>query len=286
MTMIDLSRTPTTKLRTCFIAGAWGSGKTHLCATWPRPAVLCAGREGGYETIANMEPGDFYEPGRIPLVFAIASLQESVVHIHRDIWPRVQRGEIKTIVVEATFYSDDIVRGAPKSDNKWAPYANLLEHMIWLDNQCKRIPGLRLVYNAIEREADGPNASAGVQLAGRALGRKLPAMCDLVGLLCSEGDALGNVSRRLHLTPFGQFPARHRFGRKLPPVVCNPSFRALEMLIGGQATCDALGNVTGPGLTPASVTLPSVLPTLPLPPLGGAPIPSLPLPPLPSQPKQ
>lgn len=241
--------------RTTFLYGAYRSGKTHLAATWPRPAILGSNREGGLLTVAHMNPAAWYEPGVTPQLYAVENPSEMIKHLNVDILPQVTLGKIQTIVIELSFYSDDLIRNATTGgDNTWQKYADLESHVIAQDARLKKVPGLRVVYTALAAAEDDKKKPSSVLMAGRALPRKMPALCDVVAYLHQE-DKDDRTDHLLRLTAYGNFPAGHRYGNKLPRLVRNPTFRLLEAVLKGAATVDGDGNVTFP-TSPALAALP------------------------------
>ena len=230
-------------IQSAMIYGPTGCGKTHICATWPRVAWLGSRRELGWKTIENMPPSDFYE-GRKPLIFAVSNIEQLAHDLMTEIFPRTQTGEVRTICIETSFYADDVIRSLSKTNEKngWLKYQSLEEHFAAIDERVKTVEGLRLIYNALASPGVDEKHPSGILIAGRAVAAKLPAMCDLLGYLRPEENG-GKIERVLHLTPYGSFPARHRYGNKLPGLVRNPSFRALEQLLKGEATVDDAGNL-------------------------------------------
>jgi hypothetical protein len=243
MPRIDLSKPPETLFRTSFIYGAYGAGKTDFCATFPRVAWFGSAREGGAETIRWMDKSRWYEPNTPPEVYAVSNPAEFMQHLNVDVMPRVQKGAIKTIVLELSFYSDDMIRSMPKEADSWTKYGDLEKHIINMDEKWKRIPGLRIVYNALAEVQPDDKKPAGPLMAGKALSKKLPAICDAIGYLRTETGADG-VDRFLHFQAYGNFPARHRYGAKLPPFIKNPTYRQIEALLNNRAKCDENGIVT------------------------------------------
>jgi hypothetical protein len=230
--------------RTTFLYGAYRSGKTHLAATWPKPAILGSNREGGLLTVSHMDRQKWYEPGVAPLLFAVESPAEMLAHLNNDILPLAAKGTVKTVVIELSFYSDDLIRNAVASgDNTWQKYADLESHIIATDARLKKIPGLRVVYTALSATEDDKKKPSSVLMAGRALPRKMPALCDVVAYLHQEDEG-DRTDHLLRLTAYGNFPAGHRYGGKLPRMVRNATYRQLEALLAGKATADDNGNVT------------------------------------------
>jgi len=245
MPEINLSQSSGTLLRTAIVYGSFGAGKTHFVATYPRVAILGSARETGWETVRYMKPATFYEPKRPPRFFAVSNIMEVDRDINRTILPAVRNGDIQTICVELSVYSEDVIRSL-KPDagaNGWMPYRTLEEHITELDALTKQIPGLRIIYTALAAEAKNEKHPAGLLLAGRALEKRLPALLNLAGFMLAENIG-GETIRTLYLRPYEGFPARHRYGDRLPDVIRNPTFRKLEGLLKGDLVADALGNVT------------------------------------------
>jgi hypothetical protein len=232
--------------KTNMIIGGSRAGKTHYCATYPRVAWIGATRERGWTTMQNMRRSDFYEPDRPPAIFHVASIAELRPYLDQHVLPRIARGEFRTLVLELSYYSEDVVKSLPVSEgNSWARYATLDEHVQWLDQLFKKMPQVRLVYNALTMDATdkGP---AGPLIAGKAVAKKLPAATEFYAYLRAETTGTGaavTTERVLHLTPHGPFQVGHRYGDRLPPLIRNPTFRKLEDLYHGRASIDAHGNV-------------------------------------------
>ncbi len=231
-------------LRSSIIYGVSRAGKTILNASMPRPAIFASEREGGYKSVQTMDRSLWYEPDMKPIIYTISSIKEMLPYF-KEVEEHTKKGRIKTIVVELSFYSEDIIRSMTSAEEKngWAKYKLLDDHIQWLDATAKRL-GVRIAYNALAADPGDltTKAPAGIYVAGKALARKLPAATDLTGYLRTE-DIGARIDRILHLTPYGAYPAGHRYGAKLPPFVRNATYRKLEDLIMGRATVDEYGNV-------------------------------------------
>ncbi len=234
-------------IKTSLIFGPSGAGKTALCASFPRVAVLSSRREDGLETLGWMDPAMWYERNVKPVGFAVENITDLMLRLHKDIIPRVQSGQVRTICIELTFYADDVMRTMPVDDkNGWAKYANLEQHVVTVDELVKRVPGLRVVYNTLAQSEDNAKATSGVLIPGKALAKKIPAMVSLTGYLHAEEGNEG-TERVLELGAYGNYSPRHRYGNKLPrrvrwrgPACC---FRDLEDLLQGKAKADDDGCV-------------------------------------------
>lgn len=259
MPLIDMTKQGTL-IRTSLWYGMYRAGKTRFCATFPRVAWFGSEREGGFETIRWMPPTDFYEPAYPPMTFGVNNPAEMLRDLNTIVMPLVQKGRIRTIVMELSFYSDDMIRERTLGgDNTWAKYGDLEAHVIHVDAMLKKVPGVRVAYNALAGSEDDKKKPGNVVIAGKALSRKMPALCDMIGYMRQE-ETDGKVDHLIHTTAFGNFPAGHRYGDRLPPLLRNPTFRTLEALLTGKATCDALGNITmGAGL-PSLPGLPGLPP--------------------------
>lgn len=241
------------------VYGPSRSGKTDFCATYPQVAMLCSRREKGYVTIQNMDRSRWYDPKVAPQVYACDEIGDLMGHLYKDIIPQFQAGKLKSVGFELTFHADDVIRAIDDEKNPWAKYANLETHIHNVDKLIKKIPGARVVYNALALPDDAAKGTSGVLIPGKALAKKLPALCDLAGYLQAE-DCGDHIDRVLHLATFGNYFAGHRYGRRLPRLVRNPTYRDLEDLLYGRARVDDDGVITR---EPAKlVSLPAGLPPL------------------------
>ena len=257
MSRIDLSKVDSVPMQTSFWYGVLRTGKTRFCCTFPRVAWFGTEREGGYKTIKYMDRESFYEPDYPPQVYLIKQPAEFMEHLRKDVLPQVARGLVKTIVIELSVYSDEVIR-ARADEQGWLKYQDLETHILHVDALLKRTPGVRVCYNSLAVSEDDKAKPSGVLIAGKALPRKLPALMDVVGYLRAEGTADGQtVDRFLHLAPFSNFPAGHRYGERMPPLVRNPTYRMLEALLAGNATCDKDGNVAMTAAKPL-ISLPPI----------------------------
>lgn len=242
MTRIDLKQAADQAfMGTSMIYGATRAGKTHFCATFPKVAWFGSEREGGYVTMATMDPSALYEAHVPPQVYTVNTPAELMTHLNKEVMPQVLAGQIKTIVLELSVYSDDMIR-ARADEATWAKYADLEKHITFLDAQWKKVKGLRVCYNALALAEDDATKVSGPLMAGKALPRKFPALQMFLGYMRQETRA-DVVDRVLHLNTHGNFAAGHRYGARLPRIVRNPTFRKLEALYHGRATVDADGNV-------------------------------------------
>jgi hypothetical protein len=264
---------PAPDVGTSLIYGGWRAGKTWLNLTYPRPAWIGSRREEGYTTYQYMDPADWYEPptaanpaGVEPLAFTVQTKREMLDHVNNDIKPLIKSGRIKTLVLELSYYTNDIVNAAGNSTNGYEKWQMLQQHIEWFDTHVKQL-GCRLAYNALAKASDDAKVPGGIVIAGQAL-QKLPAGVSLVGYLRTEERKVGSgIDRILHLQSYGPFMAGHRFGNRLPGIIRNPTYRKLEELLAGRMVVDAVGNVVTPEELAAQAA-----PKAPLggkPPLGG-----------------
>jgi len=244
-------------LKTSFWYGVLRTGKTRLAATFPRVAWFGSVREGGYRTIQNMNPQDFYEPNVPPKLFGIKTPDEFMAHLRRDVEPLVVKGAIKTIALELSIYSDETIR-ARANEQTWDKYADLEKHIIFVDELLKGWP-IRVCYNALAATEDDKKKPSGVLMAGRAVPRKLPSLIDSVAYMRGESLEEGSGRRFVaHFEPYGAFPAGHRYGERFPLRLRNPTFRAMEAIYKGAMRADEEGNIVAG--EPITVALPSLAP--------------------------
>lgn len=239
---IDVEKPPELPFQSTLVYGASRAGKTDYCASYPQPAMLCSRREKGYVTVQFMDRARWYDPKVAPQVYAVDEITDIMGHLTKDILPQVAAGRIKTVCIELTFHADDVLRAVDDEKNPWAKYAQLETHVHNLDRYVKKVPGARVVYNTLALPEDAAKGTSGCLIPGKALAKKLPALCDLSGYLVAE-DRGDHVDRVLHLTTYGNYPAGHRYGKHLPDKVRNPCYRDLEDLLAGRAKVDEDGNV-------------------------------------------
>lgn len=106
MREIDLNE-PADKMPvdTYLIFGGTGSGKTTLCAGWPRPLVLADMSEGGYKALRGLRDDQLFEPERDPIVWGIEQMADMATALQR-IPPLIASGQVLTVVVSSiTFYA-------------------------------------------------------------------------------------------------------------------------------------------------------------------------------------
>lgn len=244
MPRLDLGSLKALPFQSCLFFGASRSGKTHLCATFPKVAMLCSQRERGYITVPNMDPKHWYEPLVPPQVFPVDTIGQLMTDLHKEILPQVRTGRVQTIVIELTFHADDAIRTMDIDEkNGWAKYMALEQHVNTLDAIVKKTPGVRVVYNTLAMPEDSVKGTSGVLIPGKALAKKIPALCDLSGYMQQE-DCNDHTDRVLHLSAFGNYSPGHRYGDKLPSMIRNPTYRDLEDLYKGAARVSADGVVT------------------------------------------
>jgi len=256
---------------TMLVFGDSGAGKTRLVAGFPKAAWIGSLREDGWQTIASMPNYAFYDETP-PRVFAVKSIEEAWGDIERKILPAVKQGQIKTIIAELTVHADDVMRLMDVDErNGWAKYKGLEDYVQRLDLTFKHLPGVRVVYNTLAQPEDKAVGTSGVLMPGKALARKIPAMCSVTAYMRQERTHDG-VDHVLHFAAYGNYSPRHRYGDRLPEVVrwrrsehvC--PFRDLEDIYYGRAQVDSDGYIVRDAIVDDSK--PGKL--ISLPPLGGA----------------
>lgn len=108
------------------------TGKTTWAASFPRPVFFSDVSEGGWDSIANMDDDQLFEPGVRPLVWGIEEMADMLKAREKAI-PLIQSGRIRTIVVDSlSFYSDlflNFLVGMQTKKDMRAAYGDLGNHL-------------------------------------------------------------------------------------------------------------------------------------------------------------
>jgi hypothetical protein len=117
---------------TFLVYGDSRSGKTTWAATFPRPLFLSDVTEGGWDSIANMNDDQLFEPGVKPLVWGIEAMTDMVTAREKAA-PLIASGRVQTIVVDSlSFYCDlfmnFLLMNQVKKDTR-AAYGDLGNHL-------------------------------------------------------------------------------------------------------------------------------------------------------------
>lgn len=117
---------------TFLIYGASRSGKTTFAATFPRPLFFSDVTEGGWDSIANMDAEQLFEPGVKPIVWGIEKMTD-MVEAREKATPLIASGRVQTIVTDSlSFYCDLILNcilmTQSKKDTR-AAYGDLGNHL-------------------------------------------------------------------------------------------------------------------------------------------------------------
>ena len=238
MRLIEIGIDPpgTPIVRSFLVVGETGAGKTVLVASFPRVYWIGSEREDGAEAIKYMDRALWYERDRPPIARAVKTIADVDACLKEAVM-LVEKGVVRTIALELSCYSDDVVRSS-EGDAR-SKYGTLEQHMTVLDSRLKAIPSTIVAYNALP---DRRNPEVTLPLiAGRALGPRLPAVVSAYVYLRTEsvGERLDRV---LHLAPYGTVTCRHRYGSRLPAVLRNPTYRIIEDVIAGRLVVDSVGN--------------------------------------------
>jgi hypothetical protein len=117
---------------TFLLYGNSRTGKTTYAASFPRPVFFSDVSEGGWDSIANMDDSQLFEPGVKPLVWGIEEMADMAVARNKAI-PLIASGRIKTIVVDSlSFYSDlylNFLVGMQTKKDMRSAYGDLGNHL-------------------------------------------------------------------------------------------------------------------------------------------------------------
>jgi hypothetical protein len=117
---------------TFLVYGESRSGKTTWAASFPRPLFLSDATEGGWDSIANMDDSQFFEPGVRPIIFAIEQMNDMATAREKAA-PLIASGRVQTIVVDSLSYYCDLILNyllnmQGKKDTR-AAYGDLGNHL-------------------------------------------------------------------------------------------------------------------------------------------------------------
>jgi hypothetical protein len=119
-------------INTFLVYGDSRSGKTTWAASFPRPVFFSDVSEGGWDSIANMNDDQLFEPGIKPLVWGIEQMDDMVTARHK-VGPLIASGRVKTIVIDSlSFYSDlflNFLVGMQTKKDMRSAYGDLGNHL-------------------------------------------------------------------------------------------------------------------------------------------------------------
>jgi len=235
MRIIDVRNHKPERL-TVMLYGPSRSGKTLTAATFPRPLFLADAMEGGWITLQTMDKSLWLEADRPPEVRAIERPVDMMTEINNlEMRLKNKPGDIKTLVIDSlTFYADMfftvIEREASENPtksgkiNKFDLYSKLNSHLRALMLKAHSIPGINVVWLALEKEPANEGQDGGILLSGQQAS-KSPAACAL--WLYQRAFSVGTeIKYEIRTKRFGVFPAGGRFGNILPDPI-EPNYNAL-----------------------------------------------------------
>lgn len=235
MRIIDLNASERPSRITVLSYGAMRSGKSRFSGTWPRPLFLADATETGWETLRNMDPACFYEPGKKPEVWAIeksADMMKAVDDIEKGL--AVTPGKWLTVVVDSlTFYSDlyfNAVYNAAASGGRLPDlrqiYGQLGNHLRDLRIRVHSLP-CNVVWLALEKSPGEENPFGGPMLSGQA-SQKFAAGVDYILYHRSfQMNAQQGPQWEVRTRQFGQYKAGGRDEGLLPDPLSVCDYRAL-----------------------------------------------------------
>lgn len=238
MKVIDV-KSPAPKRFTAMIYGASRVGKSRFAATFPRPLFISDAVEGGYETIRNMNPDDFWEPGRYPEVHAVESAAEVIQEILKaPAWARDNGGSNTTLVIDSITFLADLVlnammqdppRGRGGAPNTLAVYGDLGRYLKNNLIKAHMFPG-NVVWLALDKLSEDGIGS--IAVPGRA-SRELPAACDYVFYQRAyRPDPDEDVVYETRTRPWNNYIAGGRDEGRLPDPLPASTYRALAQAAG------------------------------------------------------
>ena len=117
---------------TFLVYGDSRTGKTTWAATFPRPLFLSDVTEGGWDSIANMDDEQLFEPGVKPIVWGIEQMDDMAT-ARAKAAALITSGRVQTIVVDSLSYYCDLflnfLLGVQAKKDTRAAYGDLGNHL-------------------------------------------------------------------------------------------------------------------------------------------------------------
>lgn len=186
-----------------FFYGALRSGKTELCASFPRPLFLIPRNENSDTTLRG-------RPITVRKIQSMRDMREAVEFLQARAQDGTLRRWCDTICAESLTHYAEIVTleltngGLITMDGKWGIFN---QHFTWLRDALFSLPVHR-VFTAIERVKTGKQGTvlaAGIAIPGQTA-ELLGGSCDILGY--TERDGQGQYV--LHCQTVGHFKAGTR----------------------------------------------------------------------------
>ncbi len=227
----------------CMSYGATRAGKTRWASTWPRPLFLSDVTEKGWESIETAPIESFFEPDRVPIVWAI----ETPADVHQAIdklGPLIASGEVCTVVLDSlTFYADlylnkvttEMAKGGGKVDLR-AAYGALATHLNDLRIRIEKL-GCNVVWLALERTPEEGERVSVPMLPGKSA-MKFSASCSYIMFHRTSTVDKKRVYE-MHTQPSDSFIAGGRDAGLLPDIITNPTYREFADILGLTAVAPA-----------------------------------------------
>jgi hypothetical protein len=154
---------------TFLVYGDSRTGKTTWAATFPRPLFLSDETEGGWDSIANMDDAQLFEPDVKPIVWAISKMDDMVT-ARAKAEPLIASGRIQTIVVDSLSYYCDLflnflLMAQAKKDTRSA-YGDLGNHLRDLRVKTHMLP-VNVVWLALAKHPDDVFPVGGPMIPGQ-----------------------------------------------------------------------------------------------------------------------
>lgn len=218
MRKIDVSKPGKLSRTTVLSYGPSRTGKTRFSASWPRPLFLSDATESGWTTIQNMDRNVFFEPDRVPDVWAIEKVVDMTQAIH-DAEPLIKRGEVQTLVIDSlTFYSDlffnFLERQGGRVDQRQL-YMKLAAHLKEIREQV-HLTGANVIWLCLAKDPGEDQPVGGPMLSGQNA-QKFAAGCDYMFYHRSiQAKAADPLTWEVRTRKFGQYAAGGRDEGRLP----------------------------------------------------------------------
>jgi hypothetical protein len=175
-----------------------------------------------------MDPENFYEPNRDPLVWGIETISD-MTEASVKVDALIAKGEVKTIIVDSlTFYADLyfthlLTMQGNKPDSRRA-YGDLNNHLrdLRVKLHSKRV---NVIWTGLEKQPDSENPVGGPMIPGQQA-TKFAAGCDFIFYHRQFQEGQQGSRWEIRSRKWGPYVAGGRDGGILPDPLIEPTYRS------------------------------------------------------------
>jgi hypothetical protein len=220
-----------------FVYGEGGSGKTTLCATFPRPLLLVPKIENSVTTLAGQDVPYLFTDGRnATLRNGCGGLETIVAMLENEYTANPQAFPFDTICLESFSHYIEIFQEELTQGNKTAMdqrgWGLLATHVRNIQARLRALE-VHVVFTALAKlETDAAGHTHGGPMLPGKTAAMLPTACDVVAY-CEAGTGKVPIYKT-HFRRHNHFFARTRF-KSLPAAIENCTFEKMRPFLDGSA---------------------------------------------------